>query len=117
MGWRISTSGSRRGPAGFHRHVVIKAVKAHLASHEDFVRMFLDEGRIAARIHHPNVVRIEELGEQRGLYYLVMEYVQGAAVSEVLASLARMERRMTPDVRGGHHRRSGSGTTRRARNA
>ena len=90
--------GRRQGPAGFSRHVVIKAVKAHLASHTDFIRMFLDEGRIAARIQHPNVVRIEELGEENGLYYLVMEYVHGAALSELLAGLAGMERRVTPDA-------------------
>jgi len=90
--------GERQGPAGFSRHVAIKAVKGHLSSHADFVRMFLDEGRIAARIHHPNVVRIEELGQEQGLYYLVMEYVHGASMSEVLASLARKERRFTPEA-------------------
>lgn len=87
--------GSRSGPGGFRRHVVIKAIKAHLASHEDFVRMFLDEGRIAARIQHPNVVRIEELGEAEGTYYLVMEHVHGVALSELLAGLANRGRRLT----------------------
>ena len=90
--------GRRQGPAGFSRHVVVKAVKTHLSSHSDFVKMFLDEGRIAARIQHPNVVRIEELGEHQGLYYLVMEYVHGAALSELLGGLAEMERRLTPDA-------------------
>lgn len=90
--------GRRQGPAGFSRHVVIKAVKGHLSSHSDFVKMFLDEGRIAARIQHPNVVRIEELGEHQGLYYLVMEYVHGAALSEMLQGLAGMERRLTPEA-------------------
>ena len=90
--------GQRQGPAGFSRHVVIKAVKGHLSSHADFIRMFLDEGRIAARIQHPNVVRIEELGEDDGRYYLVMEYVHGAAMSEVLAALARRERRFTAEA-------------------
>ncbi len=90
--------GRRQGPAGFSRHVVVKAVKGHLSSHSDFVKMFLDEGRIAARIQHPNVVRIEELGEHQGLYYLVMEYVHGAALSELLGGLAGMERRLTPEA-------------------
>lgn len=90
--------GTRRGPAGFQRHVVIKAVKRHLAAHDSFVKMFIDEARIAARIHHPHVVRIEELGEDEGTYFLVMEHVLGVALSELLASLAEASRRLVPEV-------------------
>ncbi|MFK8003795.1 MAG: serine/threonine protein kinase [Polyangiales bacterium] len=90
--------GTRRGPAGFTRHVVIKAVKRHLAAHDSFVKMFIDEARIAARIHHPHVVKIEELGEDDGTYFLVMEHVLGVALSELLASLAEASRRLVPEV-------------------
>ncbi|MAT24430.1 MAG: hypothetical protein CMN31_05855 [Sandaracinus sp.] len=88
--------GRRSGPAGFQRDVAIKVLKGHLVGQPGFVEMFLDEARIAARIAHPNVVHIEELGEQGGLYFLVMEYVHGAALSELLTKLARMERRLSP---------------------
>ncbi|MEM6955929.1 MAG: serine/threonine-protein kinase [Myxococcota bacterium] len=86
--------GARKGPGGFERYVVIKAVKGHLAGHENFIRMFLDEARIAARIEHPHVVRIEELGDHDGTYFLVMEHVLGVALSELLAALAESGQRM-----------------------
>ncbi|MEM1417913.1 MAG: serine/threonine-protein kinase, partial [Myxococcota bacterium] len=88
--------GRRVGPAGFERLVAIKVVRPYLAGQPEFVSMFLDEGRLAARIAHPNVVHIEELGEDEGRYFLVMEYVHGVALSELLANLGRLERRLTP---------------------
>jgi serine/threonine protein kinase len=42
------------GPAGFEKQVVIKRVLPHLAADKDFVEMFLDEARLAARLSHPN---------------------------------------------------------------
>ncbi|MEM1418559.1 MAG: hypothetical protein AAGH15_26935, partial [Myxococcota bacterium] len=53
----------RRGAAGFSKPVAIKVVHPHLAREPRFVRMFLDEARLAARIDHPNVVRTDELLE------------------------------------------------------
>ena len=88
--------GQRSGPAGFKRHVAIKVLKNHLANNRKFIEMFIDEARIAARISHPNVVHIEELGESDGRYFLVMEYVHGSALSEVLMALAQMGRRLKP---------------------
>ena len=86
----------RTGPGGFQRIVVIKVVKQHLATQPDFVRMFLDEARIASRLHHPNVVQIVELGEGHGLHYLVMEFVRGASLAELLGRLAELDRRLLP---------------------
>lgn len=88
--------GQRSGPAGFKRHVAIKVLKNHLANNQKFIEMFIDEARIAARIAHPNVVHIEELGERDGRYFLVMEYVHGSALSELLMALAQMGRRLKP---------------------
>lgn len=65
------------GEAGFHRLFAIKALHPHLIEDETFLAMLLDEARLAARIHHPNVVPIIDLGSQDGLPYLVMEYVEG----------------------------------------
>ena len=67
----------RRGAAGFARPVVIKVIHSHLDSDPNFVKMFVDEAKLCARIQHPNVVHVEELGQERGQYYLVMEYVHG----------------------------------------
>ncbi|MCC7541239.1 MAG: serine/threonine protein kinase [Deltaproteobacteria bacterium] len=90
--------GRRRGAAGFARPVAIKVVHPHLATDPQFVRMFVDEGLLSARINHPNVVHVEELGESEGAYFLVMEYVPGASLSQLLRALGERERRMTPAV-------------------
>lgn len=65
------------GAGGFQRFVAIKRLHPHLAHEADFVQMFLDEARLAASIHHPNVVPIFEVGETSAGYYLVMEYIEG----------------------------------------
>jgi eukaryotic-like serine/threonine-protein kinase len=65
------------GAGGFQRLYAIKLLHEHLAKNEDFVSMFLDEARLAARIHHPNVVPIVEIGTTDAGYYLVMEYIEG----------------------------------------
>lgn len=86
----------RRGPAGFSRPVAIKLVHPHLAEDEMFVEMFLDEARLSARITHPNVVHIEELGEENGAYYLAMEYVHGCSLRQLLSALAKANRPIEP---------------------
>ncbi|MEO0326482.1 MAG: serine/threonine-protein kinase [Myxococcota bacterium] len=86
----------RVGPHGFARVVALKVVRPHLAGQLDFVRMFLDEGRLAARVHHPHVVHIEELGEDRGRHFLVMEFVHGAALSDLLVNVGALGRRLAP---------------------
>src|SRR4026207_1318545 len=50
------------GPGGFQKWVAIKRIHRHLAEDEQFIRMFLDEARIAARISHPNVAQVFDLG-------------------------------------------------------
>lgn len=77
----------RLGADGFARPVAIKVIHDHLASNKRFVKMFVDEARLSARIDHPNVVRVEEFGEADGRYYLVMEYVHGLSLSQTLRLL------------------------------
>ena len=72
-----------RGPQ-LKRPVVIKRILASMLSEPDMLRAFLDETRIAARLRHPNIVRIDELGEVEGEWFVRMEYVEGASLSEVL---------------------------------
>ena len=88
----------RLGAAGFTRHVAIKVVHPHLAQDEQFVRMFIDEAKLAAQIKHPNVVHVEELGKYDGAYFLVMEYIHGCSLSELLRSLAEQHRRLRPEI-------------------
>src|SRR4029079_16208421 len=76
------------GVGGFQRFVAIKRLHPHLASEKEFVEMFLDEERIAARIHPPNVVPILEVGASAVGYYLVMEHIEGDTLARLLARAA-----------------------------
>jgi serine/threonine-protein kinase len=78
----------RAGVGGFQRFVAIKRLHAHLAEEAEFVEMFLDEARLAALIHHPNVISITEVGANERGYYLVMDYVEGDTLARLLAIAA-----------------------------
>src|SRR5262252_4957736 len=82
------------GVAGFQRLFAIKRLHPHLAREPEFIEMFLDEARLAARIHHPNVVPIQEVGESGTGYYLVMDYVEGDTFARLLARAAQAKQRV-----------------------
>ncbi|OGQ09633.1 MAG: hypothetical protein A2138_18845 [Deltaproteobacteria bacterium RBG_16_71_12] len=74
------------GQAGFEKLVVIKRILPHLASgpsNTDFVRMFLDEGRLASDLRHPNIVSIIDVGKTSETYFIVMEFLHGQDVRKV----------------------------------
>jgi serine/threonine-protein kinase len=66
------------GPEGFAREVVIKRVLPELGRSDEFVRMLLGEARLSARLRHPGIVQVHELGQVDGEYFLAMEYVEGS---------------------------------------
>jgi hypothetical protein len=78
--------------------VAIKVIHESLSSDWQFVRMFVDEALISVRIRHPNVVRVDELGEQDNTYFLAMEYVHGCSLSELLRAMGKQGRRMRPEI-------------------
>ena len=77
--------GALDGAAGVSRAVVIKRVLPHLAEESEFRTMFLDEAKLVAGLRHPNVVSVLELGEDDGLLFLVMEYLQGEGLDALSA--------------------------------
>lgn len=77
-----------RGPAGFHKLLVVKVLQANLAREPQFLAMFLDEGRLAARLNHPNVVQTYEIGEFEGRNYITMEYLEGQPLSRIVERFA-----------------------------
>lgn len=83
------------GAEGFERNVVIKCMLGHLSENQDFVSMFLDEAKLAARLHHPNIVQITELGETAGRYFICMEYLPGEDL-ETLLGYARHRGQLLP---------------------
>jgi serine/threonine protein kinase len=86
------------GAGGFQRFVAIKRLHPHLAREEEFIEMFLDEARLAARIHHPNVVSILEIGASEQGYYIVMEYVEGDTLAHLLSHCTKRGQRLPVKV-------------------
>jgi serine/threonine-protein kinase len=78
------------GPAAFGRPFVVKRIHPRLSGQAEFVRMFVDEANISARLIHPNIVQVFEFAYQDGGYYLVMEPVEGIDMAWLLRR--RMDR-------------------------
>ncbi|WP_437721989.1 protein kinase domain-containing protein [Sorangium sp. So ce861] len=78
------------GAGGFERLVALKMMHPHIAAEPEFVAMFLDEARLAARVRHPNVVATFDLVEDP--LFLVMEYIEGPSLHLLLRTCARAKR-------------------------
>jgi len=76
------------GSDGFRKLVAVKLIHPHLAQDTEFIHMFIDEARLASRITHPNVAQVLELGQHLGRHFMVMEYVHGESLSEVMRATA-----------------------------
>ena len=72
------------GPVGFSRTVAIKRSRPEMSADPEFVSMFLDEARLAARIRHPNVVSTLDVVALEGELFLVMDFVQGESLSRLM---------------------------------
>ena len=77
------------GPGGFSKQCVLKRMLPPLAADVHFVRMFLDEARLAAQLNHPNIAQIFDFGEAGGTYYLAMEYVPGTNLRAIVKDHAK----------------------------
>ena len=92
---RIATGGMAElhlarmsGIEGFEKLVAVKRILPHLAGERAFVQMFLDEARIAATLHHTNVVQVFDIGEDGGTYFIAMEFLHGQDVRHLMAAAA-----------------------------
>jgi serine/threonine protein kinase len=85
---------SGTGIEGFERHVVLKRIRPEHAKDERFIRMFLDEARLAASLHHSNVVQVNDVGQDRGEYFFAMEYIHGADLRTVLHRVVRAKQQV-----------------------
>lgn len=83
------------GADGFERNVVLKRMLPALSAIPDFVEMFRDEARLAAKLSHPHIIQIHELGFTDGCYYICMEYLAGEDFSTTLR-LAGRRRQYVP---------------------
>ncbi len=80
--------GRLRSVGGFSRTVAIKRLHAQFASDPEFVAQFLDEARLAASVHHPNVVPVLDVIAREGELFLVMEYVKGESLARLFRAAA-----------------------------
>ena len=78
-----------RGPAGFNKLLVIKKIRPQLAEDPEFLSMFLDEARLAARLNHSNIVQTIEVGQEGRQYFIAMEYLEGQPLNRVLHRTGR----------------------------
>jgi eukaryotic-like serine/threonine-protein kinase len=78
---------------GFKKQVAIKRVLPHLAQNKSFIRMFIDEARLGARLNHANIVTVFDIGAADNTYFIVMEFVDGANLKTVLETLKKQGRK------------------------
>src|SRR5262249_4713049 len=88
------------GPAGFLRTVAVKRLHPQYASDPEFSSMLLDEARLAARIHHPNVVSTLDVvvAEEKNELLLVMEYIRGDSLSKLVRRARSFEEAVPPRI-------------------
>jgi serine/threonine protein kinase len=76
-----------QGPAGFERIFVVKRILPHLSDDPTFNKMFVEEAKLSARLNHPNIVQVFELGSVEGEYFISMEHVRGRDLAETMRTL------------------------------
>ncbi len=81
-----------------NRYVAIKVLKKEFKEDENFVRKFRSEAQAAAGLIHPNVVNVYDVGEDRGLYYMVMELVEGITLKEYIDKKGRRSHKETISI-------------------
>ena len=81
-----------------NRYVAIKVLKKEYKEDENFVRKFRSEAQAAAGLIHPNVVNVYDVGEDRGLYYMVMELVEGITLKEYIDKKGRLSHKETISI-------------------
>ncbi|HEX3483316.1 MAG TPA: protein kinase [Kofleriaceae bacterium] len=81
--------GRTDGIEGFERHVVLKRIKPEHAQDLRFIRMLLEEARVAANLHHQHIVQVHDIGETAGEYFIAMEYLHGEDVRTILLTASR----------------------------
>jgi serine/threonine protein kinase len=77
------------GLEGFSKLVVVKRILPQLALDDELVRLFLAEARLAATLHHPNIVEVFDVGVEDGSHFMAMEYVRGENLAQVIAAAAK----------------------------
>jgi len=111
--------------AGAERYCVLKRILRDRARDVEFVQMFLDEARLAASLHHQNIIQVHDIGEADGEYFFAMEYVHGEDLRSLLLAHAKQRAHMplpfvisivAAAAAGLHHAHERKGTDKRPLN-
>ncbi len=90
--------GRQLGAAGFSKTVAVKRLRPEHVRDAEFVAMFADEARLAARVRHPNVAQTLDVVGEGGELFLVLEYVHGASLDALVEGARALGERVPPDV-------------------
>lgn len=90
--------GRLRGRHGFSRLVAIKRAHPHLVDDPELRRALIAEAKLASRLHHPNVCGVLDIDEPRDELLLVMDYVEGASLAQLVSIAQKRERPLPPAV-------------------
>jgi len=86
------------GVEGFRRVFVIKRLRPEKSASVDLTRMFIDEARLSALLHHPNIVQVYDFGQINGTYFLAMEYLRGKDLAAVMKALRAVKSAVLPPI-------------------
>ena len=74
-----------------NRYVAIKVLKQEFSENTSFVSKFRVEAQAAASLMHPNIVNVYDVGEENGIYYIVMELVEGITLKDYISKKGRLK--------------------------
>src|SRR6266545_2124757 len=86
------------GADGFEKLVVIKRILPDLAQNQSFVSLCIKEAKLAVTLSHTNIVQVFDLGREDGAYFIVMEYVNGISLAEILENCRKDEIRVPTEL-------------------
>jgi TonB family protein len=82
------------GMEGFQKTVAIKRILSTLTDSDEFVRMFIDEAKLAAQLNHNNIIHIYDLGKVDRSHYIAMEYIEGRDLRSILSDCRKCDQKM-----------------------
>jgi serine/threonine protein kinase len=87
----------KQGLQGFEKFVVIKRIRPELTNDAHTMGLFLDEARLVATLEHPNIAQVYEIDRDANSYFIVMEYVQGADLRQIIDAARKQKQRIRLD--------------------
>jgi len=88
------------GPEGFSKPIAVKRIFSHLSEDDQYREMFIREAKTSARLSHPNIVQVIELGEHAGELFIAMEFVRGTDLAHIMEHLVERSEHLPPPLAG-----------------